>query len=246
MSTVARLTLVETRLLLRDWAVVGFNLVFPALLLVVLGLIPGFTDPDPDLNGGRLIDLYLPIVLVLAFVFSGISAAPSILVGYREQGVLRRLRLTPVGPTPLLVASLLANLLFALVASLGAVVAAIAVYDVRPPASWGGVLATLVLAPAALFALGMILAAVAPTASVANAVSPLVWLPIMVLAGLWFPREAMPDLMRTISDYSPGGAAVDAMQRAWFVGAPTASSLLVLAVCAVVAAAVAARLFRWE
>lgn len=246
MSTVARLTLVESRLLLRDWAVVGFNLVFPAVLLLVLGIIPGFTDPDPELGGARLIDLYLPIVLVLAFVFSGITAAPSILVGYREQGVLRRLRLTPVGSTPLLTASLLANLLLAVVAALAAVVVAITVYDVRAPASWWGVVATVVLAPAALFGIGMILAAVARSVNVANAVAPLLWLPIMVLAGLWFPREAMPDLMRRISDVSPGGAAVDALQRAWFEGAPSASSLLVLAVCAVLASAVAARLFRWE
>ena len=246
MSTVARLTLVETKLLLRDWAVIGFNLVFPALLLAVLGIIPGFTDPDPELGGARLIDLYTPIVLVLTFVFSGITAAPSILVGYREQGVLRRLRLTPVGPAPLLVASLLANLLIALMAAVGAVAVAITVFDVGAPMSWGGLLAVVVLAPAAMFAIGMILAAVARTASVANAVAPLLWLPIMVLAGLWFPREAMPDLMRTISDYSPGGAAVDAMQQSWFTGTPAASSLLVLAAFAVLASAVAARLFRWE
>jgi ABC-2 type transport system permease protein len=68
----------------------------------------------------------------------------------------------------------------------------------------------------------------------------------MALGGLWFPREAMPDVMRRISDLSPTGAAVDALQHAWFGPGPPTSSLLVLAVSALAFGAAAATVFRWE
>jgi ABC-2 type transport system permease protein len=68
----------------------------------------------------------------------------------------------------------------------------------------------------------------------------------MVLAGLWFPREGMPDVMRRISDFSPGGAAVDAVQQAWFNGVVSWSSLATLAASVIVFSAVAALTFRWD
>jgi ABC-2 type transport system permease protein len=68
----------------------------------------------------------------------------------------------------------------------------------------------------------------------------------MALGGLWFPREAMPHLLRRISDLSPTGAAVDALQQAWFGAGPPISSVVVLAVSALAAGAVASAAFRWE
>jgi ABC-2 type transport system permease protein len=87
---------------------------------------------------------------------------------------------------------------------------------------------------------------VAPSQTVAPAIGSLVWLPLMVLGGLWFPREAMPKPMRQISDLSPTGAAVDALQNAWFGTGPATSSLLVLLVSALAFGAAAVATFRWE
>jgi ABC-2 type transport system permease protein len=67
----------------------------------------------------------------------------------------------------------------------------------------------------------------------------------MVLGGLWFPREAMPSVMRQISDLSPTGAAVDALQNAWFGAGPPASSLLIHFVSALAFGVTAVAAFRW-
>lgn len=168
---VLKLSAVELKLLGRDSIAVGFGLVFPALLLLVLGALPGFRDADPDLGGTSLIELYTPIVLVLTFAMVGVTSIASQLTTYRTTGVLRRLRVTPVGPSRLLIAQLLAHLIFALAASGLSISTALFVYDVPAPRSWFGALLGLVLAAVCLFALGLVVGAVAPSSGVAPASS---------------------------------------------------------------------------
>lgn len=246
MNPTRKLVQMELTLLRRDLGAVIFGFLFPAVLLLVLGLLPGFTDPDPDLGGRSLIEIYTPIVLVLTFVMVGVSSLAAAFATHRSEGVLRRLRVTPVGPGRLLFAQFAAHLLLALAGSALAVGTAMVAFDIGAPLSWPGFVLGLGLAGAALFAIGLILGSVVSTPSTANAVAPLVWIPLMVLGGLWFPREAMPDLMRRISDLSPMGAAVDAVQEAWFSGTTQVSSLAVLAVFAVVLGLVAVVTFRWD
>ncbi len=68
----------------------------------------------------------------------------------------------------------------------------------------------------------------------------------MFLAGLWFPRQEFPAGLRDVSDVTPLGAAVEALQRAMQSGFPSAWSLLILAGYAVVFGWLAVRFFRWE
>jgi ABC-2 type transport system permease protein len=237
---------IEIKLLVRDLATVLW-VGLPALALLGIGLgIPGFRDPQADLGGLRLIDVYLPILLVFTLALTGTMAIASTLATYRHQGVLRRLRTTPVGPVPLLTAQLVANLLLAAVAAALTIAVARGVFGVAPPASPSASALSLMLAAWTLFSIGLIIAAVAPTPTTAPALGSLVWIPLMVLGGLWFPREAMPAVMRQLSDLSPTGAAVDALQQSWFGPGPPTSSLLVLAVSALVFGATAVAAFRWD
>jgi ABC-2 type transport system permease protein len=244
MKPLAATIQVEIKLLLRDVSTVLWVALPPAALLGVGLGIPGFRDPQPDLGG--LVDVYLPILLVFTLALTGTMSVASTLAGYRHQGVLRRLRTTPVGPAPLLAAQLTAHLLFAAIAAALTIAVAVAVFGVATPASWVGSILSLALAAWTLFSIGLIIGAVAPSQTVAPAIGSLVWLPLMVLGGLWFPREAMPDLMRQISDLSPTGGAVEALQNAWFGTGPATSSLLVLLVSALAFGAAAVATFRWE
>lgn len=175
----------------------------------------------------------------------GVSTLSGVLASYRHDGILRRLRTTPIGPARLLVAQLVAQLAIAGLGTAFAVVAALVALDVPAPTSWPSVIVALLFAAAALFAIGLLLGATAPSPA-AQAASAVVWIPLMVLAGLWFPREGMPDLMRRISDFSPGGAGVDAIQQAWFGSGVPLSNLAVLAAFAIVTGGFAALTFRWE
>jgi ABC-2 type transport system permease protein len=248
MRPLVKMIQVEIKLLVRDLSTVVW-VALPPLALLGIGMgIPGFRDPQPDLEpaGLRLIDVYLPILLVFTLTMTATMSVPSALATYRHQGVLRRLRTTPVGPAPLLAGQLVANLLFAALAVILTIVVAIGVFDVAPPVSWSASALSLALAAWTLFSIGLIIGAVAPSPTAAPALGSLVWIPLMALGGLWFPREAMPTAMRQISDLSPTGAAVDALQSAWFAAGPSALSLVVLTVSALAFGAAAAAAFRWE
>lgn len=98
-SPLARLISVEAKLFLREPVAVIWGLVFPALLLFLLGaFFPGFQDPLEDAPGVRLIDLYAPIVLGLCLATLAFATLPATLATYRQFGVLRRMATTPVHP----------------------------------------------------------------------------------------------------------------------------------------------------
>lgn len=246
-TAVARLTIVESKLFLRDTMSLVMGVVFPGLLLLLLGgVLPGFREATDDLDGLRPIDIYVPIVLAVAIATTSVSVLPTYLATYRERGVLRRLASTPVGPVKLLVAQLVVNAMGTLVAILLAVVVATTAFGVDLPQQAPGFLIALVLGTAAMLAVGLLIAAVAPRAKTATGIGMLVYFPMLFFAGVWTPGPVMPEGLRRISDFTPLGAASNAMQDAWTGTFPSALHLAVMAGYLLVAGALAARLFRWE
>jgi ABC-2 type transport system permease protein len=241
------LTTTEARVFTREPAAVFWGLAFPALLLLVLGYaFPGAREPSPDLDGFRLVDLYAPIVLTLGLATLGLATLPVILATYRERGVLRRLATTPVGPRPMVGAQLAVHLGVAVVAAAVALAVALGVFSVPVPANPAGFVAVFLLAAAALLGLGLVVGAVARTAAAGQGIGMALYFPVLFFAGVYFPREAMPPGLRTVSDLTPGGAAVQALSDTWEGLQPGISSLLVMAAYAVAAALLAVVVFRWE
>lgn len=241
-----RLLQTEAKLAWRVPLGMVWGLGFPILLLIVFAAVPAFRRPDPGLDGATLLTLYVPVLIGFALsmlAFVGLSAP---LAGYREQGVLRRLSTTPAPPSWVLAAQVTINSAFAIVAVLIIMTVSVTAFGVDGPGQpWGFVLA-LVLAAAGLFGIGLVIAAVAPSAGVAGAIGTILFFPLMFFAGLWIPRPVMPAALREVSDYTPLGAAVAAMQDAMQGSFPSATALLVLAAYAVVFGALALKLFKWE
>lgn len=119
-------------------------------------------------------------------------------------------------------------------------------FGVAAPQDPGGFVLAAVLSVAALFALGLFIGAVARSGSAAGAIGSLVFFPLMFFAGLWVPREVMPEVLRQIGDFTPLGAAVAALQEAFQGTFPSAASLLVLVAYAALFSLLAVRAFRWE
>ena len=85
------------------------------------------------------------------------------------------------------------------------------------------------------------------SAKLAETLGPALWFPLMFFGGLWVPRPQMSDGLRAISDLTPVGSAVGALQDVTTGGVfPDAKLLLVMAVWTVVALVIAVRTFRWE
>ena len=246
MSALLALARTELRLLLREPLAVFWGLGFPVVLLVVFGLIPGFSDADPDLGGNTLLELYVPVIVVLSMTFLTVAGLPAVLGAYRERLILKRLATTPVGVRRLLGAQALQQSVLTVVMA-GAVLAiGRLAFGVRLPSELAGWVLALVLLFAALLAIGLFVAAVSPSARAGNALGSILFFPLMFFAGLWIPLPIMPLLLQRIADGTPLGAGVQALQRAAAGGWPEWWQLGVLAGYAVVFAALAARMFRWE
>ncbi|MFE6745701.1 ABC transporter permease [Kitasatospora purpeofusca] len=242
---VRRLAVAETRLFLRDPMTAFFTLLFPVALFGVLGSVPALRKASPDAHGLSTVQLYAPILAVLALMMLGLNGLPSLLATYRERGVLRRMSASPVRPA-LLFGALLPLYLGIATVSMLLVTALAPVLGVGLPRSPAAFALAFLLAAAAMLSVGLLLAAVVPSAKAGNAVGALALFPMMFFSGLWLPREFAPAVLNRIGDLTPGGAAAQALQDSWDGRFPHAVALLTLAAYALLAGAAAARLFRWE
>jgi ABC-2 type transport system permease protein len=247
MAAQLTLTKSQSKVFLREPLAVFFGLVFPALLLLVIGTVfPGAKDPSPDLGGKSLVEIYAPVSIVFGLATVAISLLPAALGTDRERGILRRLSTTPVHPRALVAAHLTVQLAVVTLATVAAVLMGMLVFDLPFPESIGWFVLAYVLGAISLLALGLLIGAVVPTASSGQSIGMLLYFPLLFFAGVYIPLEVMPEGIRTISGYTPAGAAVQALSDSWAGSAPEASSLLVMAAYAAVAGLLAARLFRWE
>ncbi|MYV64521.1 ABC transporter permease [Streptomyces sp. SID2131] len=236
----------EARLFGREPGSLFWVMLSPALLLVILGLIPSFREASEDLGGRRVIDLYVPVSVLFALIMSGLQAMPPVLSGYRERGILRRMSTTPVRPGTLLTAQLVLHAAAALVSALLVVAVGRLAFGVALPEDPAGYLIALLLAVACGLALGAAVCAVARTQKVATAVGSAVFFPTMFTAGVWVPVQAMPDTLQRIVGLTPFGAASEALDAAASGGRPGWAALGVMALWAVVLTGASVRWFRWE
>ena len=102
-------------------------------------------------------------------------------------------------------------------------------FGLGAPKAPGGFTLALVLTIAAMFAIGLWVSAIARTTGGASAIGQLLLYPLLFFAGLWLPQERMAPVLRHISDWSPLGASVHALQGSMQGTFPSAQSLLVLA-----------------
>jgi ABC-2 type transport system permease protein len=218
----------------------------PFFLLLLFGKLPAFQQRPASFGGITVFDAYVPVLIMFSLAMLALLGLPIPLASYRELGVLRRLSTTPVPPSWLLAAQGLVQLCVAAGAMLVILVLSITAFGAPAPNSIGGLALSIALAIAGLFPIGLLVASVAKTANGASVIGRLLFFPLIFFAGLWLPRALMPTALLDISNYTPLGAAVAAIQDSMLTGFPPAQPLLVLAGYAVVMGYLAARLFRWE
>jgi ABC-2 type transport system permease protein len=246
MNGFGKLALVEGRLFLREKAALIGVFGLPVALVLGFGLIPGFSDPQKGLSDqiGTEYIAALGVAIVLASL--GLTGVPMVIGQYRERGVLRRLGVTPVRPLTLLLADLTVWAAAA-VFSVALVVAVVRfAFHVPAPAESGWFILSILLGIASLFAVGMLAAAVAPTARSSAGIGWLLFFPNMFLAGVYFPTEEMSATMRQVGNFTPLGSALHAVRDSWMGIEPRPEYLVIMAAWALVAAALAARFFRWD
>ena len=245
-SALLKLTLTELKLLSRERVRVALPVAIPLLLIVILGNIGSLRQPRAVYGGESFLDLYTTVMVVFGLALLALTNMPMIVADYRERGVLRRLQTTPIGPIRVLGAQLVADLTVAVAMVILILAVARIGFAVPLPRQPGAFALIALLAAAALLAVGLLIAAVAPTGRVARGIGAVVFYPMLFFAGLWLPIPNMPAVLQHISHATPLGAAVPALTLAAEVSWPTALQLLTMAGWAVAFGLAAARFFRWE
>jgi ABC-2 type transport system permease protein len=241
------LTAMEARLYLRDPMALPFALGLPLVLLLVFGLPESSREPSEDFGGKVPLDTVLPsLVLALAFAMLGAYMLPAFLTEYRVRGVLRRLSTTPLSPAAVLVAHLAINLAVAAAAVLLTLLIGAAVLGMAMPDDPAALVLVLALGAASLFSLGLLIAAVARDAPMAYVLGALFFFPSLFFAGIWLPKEQMPDTLSRIGDFTPLGAFRESLEATWTGSGPDPAMLVTMAAITLVAGGAAARIFRWE
>ena len=232
------LTLTEARLLMREPLAFFWGLAVPMMLLSVMGWSAG------DIGGVPLVAIYEPIVIAFISVVFGVQGVPVQVAAYRERRILRRLATTPAGPARVIGAQLIVSLTVVLAATAGVLAVGRLGFGVPLPRQPAGFALVAVLSATAMLALGLLIGALAPTARSAGAAWTVLFFPLMYFAGLWTPQ--LSRTVRDIGQFTPLGAAAQALRDSMAGAWPHPAALAVLGGCALACTAAAARFFRWE
>jgi len=247
MTALLALTRNQFRVFLREPLAVFFGLVFPSVLIVVIGFAyPQATKPNDAFDGRSLVEVYAPVAIVLGAATMAVFLLPVALGGDRERGILRRLSTTPAHPRTLVAAHVNVQAVVVAMASAAAVVVGTLIFPISLPRSPGWFILALTLGVASLLAIGLLIGSRAPTANTGQGIGLLLYFPLLFFAGVYVPVEVMPQRIQTISNYTPAGAAVEALADSWSGTRPPTTSLVVMATYAAVCGAIAVRAFRWS
>ena len=247
MKSLWKMTWMEAKLFLREPVGAFFTLVFPLMMLFLFGSIYG-NEPTPMFGGRGTIDISIPAYTAMIIATTGLMAITITMATYRENGVLRRLRTTPVSSLVVLAAQVIVVFAMTSLGMLLLIVAGKLVYHVRFEGNALSVLAGFVLSSLSFFGLGFILASLIPTARTAQVVGMVLLYPMLFLSGAGFPRELLPEGIRKVSAFLPLTYVVNLLRGLW-IGEAWSSHWLnvgVLGGMLLLGIIVSLITFRWE
>ncbi len=247
MKSLWKMTWVETKLFLREPVGVFFTLAFPLLILFLFGSIYG-NRPTPMFGGWGTVDISVPAYTAMIIATSGLIGLTITMAAYREQGVLRRLRTTPVSPLIVLAAQVIVLFLVTTLGMILLVIAGRLVYQMRFGGNVLSVFLGFTLSTLSIFALGFVLAGLMPTARTAQVVGMVLLYPMLFLSGAALPRELLPETIKKISTYLPLTYVVNLLRGLW-AGEAWSRHWLdvgVLASILIIGIVISALTFRWE
>ncbi|MEV6774798.1 ABC transporter permease [Streptomyces syringium] len=248
MSAYGALTAASYRASVRDRTTVFFTFAFPLIFLVVFGLI--FRGQTVEQSGRGYIDYIAPGVLSWGVGNAAVFGVAFTLMQWRKDDLLRLIRMSPAPLTSVLASRYVVALVIGVVqAALFIGVALLPVFGLRLSSTWPLALPVLVLGITAFLAIGMVIGSRANTPEAVAAVANCVMVPMAFLSGSFFPIDAMPSWLRSLSRVLPLRYLNDGISAAVSGRAGLGSTGLAcagLAVFALVFGLLAMRTFRWS
>ncbi|MEM7334512.1 MAG: ABC transporter permease [Chloroflexota bacterium] len=245
MNAFIKMTWTELKLNLREPVGAFFTLAFPVLLLVLFGGIYG-NEPSEFFGGFGTVDVSVPGYIGMIIGTVGMIGIPITISNYREQGILRRYRATPIKPGVILWSQVAVNVLMALLGILILIIAGRLLYDLRFPAGPWGILPAIIIGSLGFFSLGFVLASVLGTPRTAQAVGMALFYPMLFLSGAALPRQIMPETIQRIAEFLPLTHVVILLEDLWFDNSWNLVSTAVILAMFAICLFVTRRTFKWE
>ncbi len=242
MKTYKALIALDIKLALRQRSVIFFNYMFPLIFFFIFA--QAF-----HAERGSAMTIVIAMVIIIGILGNGLFGAGIRAVQEREANILRRYKVTPIGPLPLLVASTVTGwvlfmpyvfLMFAL---------AHFIYGMPWPQTMGSILIFVTVGIIGFRAIGMILASVANSMQESQILVQLVYLPMLFLSGATFPLSMFPPWLLTVTQFLPATYLVTGVQAMLLRQEGLSANLQpmgALILTTAVGLFIAYKLFRWE
>ncbi len=243
-----KLTWLEIKIFLREPMGAFGSIFFPVLVFVVVGRLLGGRLPSASNGVAGFVRVGLPVLASVLIALSGVLSLVTIISIYREGGILRRLRATPLRPQTILTAHVLVKLVLTVVTMALMVLAGKRYYPVNVDVPVFGFAVALLISTWSILSIGFVIASIVPTARFAQPIGAAILYPMLALCGLFVPLEALPPVVHNVARALPLTYAVSLLQGIWkgeawsaHIG-DVAALVIVFAICT----ALSAKVFRWE
>ena len=196
MRGLLQLTWLETKIFLREPLGAIGSVVIPVVMYVLLGRMLGPRMSQASRTNSELLGIDVPVFAALLIVLSAIVSLTTIIAIYREGGILKRLRATPLRPTTILTAHVLVKLLFTAATLILMVLAGRRYFGGAAHIPVVNFTLALILATLSTLSIGFLIASVIPTARFAQPAAAVILYPMVAVSGLFFPITSLPPAMQ--------------------------------------------------
>jgi ABC-2 type transport system permease protein len=243
-----KLTWIEIKIFMREPLGAFGTIGVPVLVFLVLGRIAGRGLNTTALAANGFIRVGLPVLASLLIAVSAVLSLITIISIYREGGILKRLRATPLRPQTILTAQVLVKLLLTAATLALLVLAGKRYYPAGVHAPFFSFTIALLISTWSILSIGFLIASIVPTARFAQPIGAIILYPMIGLSGLFVPVAALPPGLHAVARVLPLTYAVSLLQGIWSGDAWVAhvGDIAALVAVFVVCTALSAKVFRWE
>jgi ABC-2 type transport system permease protein len=243
-----KLTWIEIKIFMREPLGAIGTIVVPVVVFLALGRIFGRGRAPAAPSPTSFVHVGLPVLASLLIAVSAVLSLVTIISIYREAGILKRLRATPLRPYTILTAHVLVKLLLTAATLLLMVLAGKRYYPAGVHAPLFSFTIALLISTCSILSIGFLIASIVPTARFAQPIGAIIFYPMFGFSGLFTPVASFPPLLRAVSRVLPLTYAVSLLQGIWNGEAWSAhlGDVAALALGFVLCTAISTKVFRWE
>jgi imidazolonepropionase-like amidohydrolase/ABC-type multidrug transport system permease subunit len=233
---------IDLKLAMRNRAVIFFNYLFPLIFFFI------FAQANHAEQGGAITQI-VAMVATIGVIGNGLFGAGMRAVQERENNTLRRYKVTPIGPLPLLVASMATGLMLYLPYVVLMLTLATQIYHMPVPKELIPMLIFISIGVVAFRSLGLIIASVVNSMQESVILVQILYFAMLFLSGATFPITDMPHWVQIVTQFIPASYLVSGLEGILLRNeglVQNASSVFALFVAIIVATFVCTKIFRWE